>query len=71
MEPYALQKDTLGTPLKIEEIKIDHLGRSSQRFIGKGSEVVVNPETQQIVSVSPTSTRKIRKLINETADANN
>ncbi|MCI0382229.1 MAG: hypothetical protein L0207_04160 [Chlamydiae bacterium] len=57
--------DAIEAPLKIEEIKIDRLGRPSQRFIGKKAEVVLNPETQQIVSVNPTSTKKAEKLIDE------
>ncbi len=55
----------LASPLKIEEVRIDHLGRPSQRFIGAKAEVVINPETQQVVSVNPTSTKKIEKLNNE------
>src|SRR5207244_3064410 len=35
--------DTLKNPLKIHEVKIDNLGRASQRLIGKEAEVVVNP----------------------------
>lgn len=57
--------DALDNPLKIREIKIDHLGRPSQRFIGKNAEVVINPSTKQIISVNPTSTKKAVKLINE------
>ena len=55
--------EALNNPLKIEKIKIDNLGRHSQRFIGKKAEVVINPESNQIVSVNPTSTRKVNKLI--------
>lgn len=54
--------DALEHPLKIEEIKIDSLGRPSQRYIGKDAEVVINPETRQIVSVNPTSSKKADKL---------
>lgn len=54
--------DTLTNPLKVKEIKIDNFGRKSQRFIGKNTEVVMNPETKQIVSVNPTSTKKYQKL---------
>jgi len=55
--------EALNNPLKIEKIKIDNLGRPSQRFIGQKAEVVINPETNQIVSVNPTSTKKADKLI--------
>ena len=58
-------------PLKIEPIKVDHIGRPSQRFIGEKAEVVLNPETQQIVFVNPTSTKKAEKLINELSNAEN
>ena len=60
--------EALKFPLEIKEIKIDKLGRSSQRFIGQKAEVVINPETQQIVSVNPTATKKIKKI---TKDFNN
>ena len=61
--------DALTSPLKIEEVKIDSLGRPSQRFIGQKAEVVINPETQQVVSVNPTSTKKFEKLNNEISNA--
>lgn len=57
--------DALASPLKVEEVRIDNLGRPSQRFIGAKAEVVINPETQQVVSVNPTSTKKFEKLNNE------
>jgi tetratricopeptide (TPR) repeat protein len=63
--------DTLASPLKIEDVKIDSLGRPSQRFIGQKAEVVINPETKQVVSVNPTSTKKYEKLTNETGHVQN
>jgi tetratricopeptide (TPR) repeat protein len=63
--------DTLTSPLKIEEVRIDNLGRPSQRFIGTKAEVVINPETQQVVSVNPTSTKKSKKLSNELRNVKN
>ena len=57
--------DAISSPLKVEEVKIDKLGRPSQRLIGQKAEVVINPETQQIVSVNPTSTKKLEKLNND------
>lgn len=63
--------DALSSPLKIGEIKIDHLGRPSQRFIGKEAEVVLNPATNQIVSVNPTSTKKAEKLIHSSTHGKN
>ena len=35
--------DALKNPLKIKDIKIDEIGRQSQRFIGENADVVVNP----------------------------
>jgi hypothetical protein len=63
--------DTLASPLKIEGVKIDSLGRPSQRFIGQKAEVVINPETNQVVSVNPTSTKKFEKLVNEIENVKN
>lgn len=52
--------DALSNPLEIKEIKIDHLGRSSQCFIGKGAEVVINPTTKQCKSYFNKKNRLIR-----------
>jgi RHS repeat-associated protein len=57
--------EALKTPLKVAEVVFDKLGRPSQRFIGKHSEVVVNPTTGKILSVNPTSTKKAAKLIKQ------
>lgn len=57
--------NTLKNPLKIREIKIDPLtGRKSQRFIGEKVEVVINPETNNIISVNPIRANTLKKLIN-------
>lgn len=66
MTPKAEELDALKNPLKINEIKIDHLGRPSQRFIGKNAEIVVNSQTKQVLSVNPTSKKKAEKLTRET-----
>ena len=50
-------------PLKVNDIKVDKLGRSSQRFIGKKAEVVINPDTNSIISLNPTSTKKAISLL--------
>ena len=49
-------------PIKIQDIKLDNLGRPSQRLIGEHVEVVINPQTNKIVSVNPTSSKKIKRL---------
>ena len=56
--------DALKNPLKIKDVKVDILGRQSQRFIGKEAEVVVNPNNGKIISVNPTSSSKARALLN-------
>ncbi|MBS0622249.1 MAG: DUF4258 domain-containing protein [Verrucomicrobia bacterium] len=63
--------DALSSPLKIEKVKIDQLGKPSQRFIGKKAEVVINPETQQVISVNPTATKKFKKLNDAVASVEN
>ncbi len=63
--------DALSSPLKVSEVKMDNLGRPSQRFIGKKAEVAINPETQQIISVNPVSTKKVKKLNKELVNASN
>ncbi|GAB6011589.1 RHS repeat domain-containing protein [Viscerimonas tarda] len=54
--------DAVRNPLKTGNVVIDQFGRSSQRFVGKSGEVVINPQTGQIISVNPTSTNKVDKL---------
>jgi hypothetical protein len=54
--------DALKNPLKIGDVRVDQLGRQSQRFIGREAEVVVNPQTGSIVSVNPTSSSKAARL---------
>ena len=55
--------DAIKRPLKINVVKIDEMGRQSQRFIGKHAEVVINPKTGQIISVNPTSSNKVANLL--------
>lgn len=57
--------DALKNPLKIKDIKIDEMGRQSQRFIGKNAEVVVNPHNGKIITVNPTSSAKARQLLSK------
>lgn len=60
--------DALRNPLKIGDVKIDKLGRPSQRFIGETGEVVVNPQTLKIISLNPTSTKKAARLKRQLED---
>lgn len=55
--------DALKNPLKIGDIVVDKFKRSSQRFVGRYSEVVINPKTGQIISTNPTSSAKAAKLL--------
>ncbi len=54
-------KDALTNPLHIDEIKHDDQGRPSQRFIGEGATVNINPETGIITTVWKTGSGKIKK----------
>ena len=54
--------DAKKNPLKVGEVKVDSQGRPSQRTIGSRAEVVENPETGNIVSVNPTSSKKAERL---------
>ena len=54
-------KDALINPLYIDEIKIDSLGRQSQRFIGEKATVNVNPQTGTIATIWKTGKSKISK----------
>ena len=54
-------KDALTNPLHIDEIKYDDQGRPSQRFIGEGATVNVNPETGIITTVWKTGSGKVKK----------
>lgn len=59
----ADELDALKNPLDVRPVKVDELGRPSQRYVGRKAEVVVNPETGAIVSVNPTSTKKAERLL--------
>ena len=57
--------DALKNPLKIGNIKIDNLGRASQRYIGFGAEVAINPYTKKILSTNKIGRKKLKRLLNE------
>ena len=42
--------DALQNPIKVGKIVIDSKGQKSQKFLGKSSEIVINPETGNIIS---------------------
>jgi hypothetical protein len=57
--------DAVNNPLTVKPIKVDSQGRPSQRSIGAKAEVAINPETNKIVSVNPTSSKKAERLIRQ------
>ncbi len=60
--------DAIKNPLDTRPVKIDELGRSSQRLVGRNAEVVRNPRTGEIISVNPTSTKKAQRLLRRLED---
>lgn len=57
--------DAIKSPLKIAEVKVDALGRASQKIVGATATIVVNPATGKIVTVYPTSAKVAEKLMKE------
>lgn len=58
-------KDALNNPLHIDDIKIDSLGRPSQRFIGEDATVNVNPTNGTIATIWKTGKSKRNKYKKE------
>lgn len=58
-------KDAFENPLHIDDIKIDSLGRPSQRFIGEKATVNINPETGTVATIWKTGKSKIKKYKKE------
>ena len=54
--------NALMEPLDIKDIKIDSLGRKSQKFIGGKATVSINPDTGNIIQTNPTSTKLAERL---------
>ena len=55
-------RNALIKPLDIKEIKIDNLGRKSQKFIGEKATISINPETGNIIQTNPTSSKLAERL---------
>jgi pyocin large subunit-like protein len=64
----ADELDAIRNPLDTRPIKVDELDRPSQRVVGRNAEVVRNPDTGEIVSVNPTSTKKAERLLRRLED---
>lgn len=60
--------EAIKSPLDTRPVVIDKLGRPSQRVVGRNAEVVRNPESGEIVSVNPTSTKKSERLLRRKED---
>jgi len=54
--------DAIRNPLDKRPVKYDSQGRPSQRSIGEKAEIAVNPDSNTIVSVNPTSSKKAARL---------
>lgn len=73
MEERAIERNvsiddirkTLINPLHVDDIKIDSLGRPSQRFVGEKATVNVNPETGTVSTIWKTGKSKIQKYKKE------
>ena len=54
--------DALRNPKIIKDPVVDQFGRSSQRYIGSKAEVVINPNTGNIISVNPVRANTRKKI---------
>ncbi|MCP5056774.1 MAG: hypothetical protein GY937_08640 [bacterium] len=61
----ADELDAIRNPLQTRAVKIDKWGRPSQRFVGRKAEVVRSPATGEIISVNPTSSKKVERLLRQ------
>lgn len=53
--------EALKKPLRIENIRVNRIGLRSQRFIGSGATVNLNPDTGIVITVWKTSSRERRR----------
>lgn len=61
--PDAL--DAWRNPLKRGPVVVDELGRPGQKLIGRDATIVINPETNKIVTGNPTSRRVRERLLRQ------
>lgn len=61
--PDAL--DAWRNPLKRGPVVVDELGRPGQKLIGRDATIVINPETNKIVTGYPTSRRVRERLLQQ------
>ncbi len=55
--------DAIKNPLKVGKIKVDSLGRESQKYFGKKATVSINPKTKRIIQTNPTETKLSKRLM--------
>ncbi len=55
--------DAYKSPLRVGPVRYDKFGRPSRLFQGRRAQVVVNPQTGDVVSVYPTGSRLRRQLL--------
>lgn len=54
-------KEALTKPLKLDDVKTNEVGKLSQRFIGEGATVNINPETGHIITAWVTGKNTVKK----------
>jgi hypothetical protein len=55
--PMWQVQNALNSPLRVDPIRIDPVGRMSQRYIGRYATIVVNPDTGKWITAWPTSSK--------------
>lgn len=60
--PIDAIRNALISPLDIKEIKIDSLGRKSQKFVGENATITINTDTGKIIQTNPTSSKLAERL---------
>lgn len=55
-------EDALTKPLKVDEVVVRDDGKRSQRYIGEGATVNINPDTGYIITTWKTGKRTLKKL---------
>lgn len=59
---FSDTKDALTNPLEIKKDKVDDKGRSSRKYVGEKTSVVINPATGNIITTHKTSSKTVKRL---------
>lgn len=59
---FSDTKDALVNPLEIKPDKVDEKGRSSRKYVGGKTSVVINPVTGNIITTHKTSRKTVERL---------